>query len=400
MGEEAADRAATEAEVAQMRRIVREAMDVGAVGLSTSNSSLHLGYQGKPVPSRLAAYEETRSLASVLGEVGRGVFQTTPGPQVSFKQFRQIAEENRVPVTWTGMFASMAVLSVDHRLQMARSEALVEQGLPIHPQVSARPLNFEFQMKSPLPLAQLRPIREAMRADTAGQRRLYADPDFRGAFRAALGEASAYFLAAYRQMVIVGTADPALAERKLEEVARERGVDAAELMFDLALRSDLEERFRMPIANHIEDECQELLFSKGAVLALSDAGAHVSQLCDAVMPTYFLGRWHREKQAVDLERAVWMLTGWPAKIFGLHDRGRLAEGWPADIVVFDPATVHAAPLRRVHDLPAGGDRLIADAIGVDAVVVNGVLLRRGGREVLGGEDRLPGRLLRARGLKH
>ena len=89
-----------------------------------------------------------------------------------------------------------------------------------------------------------------------------------------------------------------------------------------------------------------------------------------------------------------MLSGQPARVMGLADRGRLAEGRPADIVVFDPDTVAAGPIRRVWDQPGGANRLIADAIGIDAVIVNGTVLRRAGHDAVDAEGPLPGRLLR------
>jgi N-acyl-D-aspartate/D-glutamate deacylase len=102
----------------------------------------------------------------------------------------------------------------------------------------------------------------------------------------------------------------------------------------------------------------------------------------------------REKQALSLEQAVRMLTSRPAEVFGIADRGRLAEGWPADIVVFDPATIGAGPLHRVHDFPGGANRLVSDASGIDAVIVNGKLIRRDGKDAIADNDKLPGRLLR------
>ncbi len=103
----------------------------------------------------------------------------------------------------------------------------------------------------------------------------------------------------------------------------------------------------------------------------------------------------RERQALSLPEAVRKITSEPAEIFGLTDRGLLAPGRPADVVVFDPDTVACAPLQRVHDQPAGADRLIAEATGIDAVVVNGVVLRRQGHDALDPAGPLPGRLLRA-----
>jgi N-acyl-D-amino-acid deacylase len=187
---------------------------------------------------------------------------------------------------------------------------------------------------------------------------------------------------------------PALDERPIEAVARERGVDVIDLMLDLSLESGLEASFRMAIFNSDEDEVAELLKDPNTVLGLSDAGAHANQLCDACFSTHLLGRWVREKRTLSLERAVWMLTSRPAEIFGLADRGRLKLGAPADVVVFDPDTVGAGPLQRVHDLPAGADRLVSEASGIEAVIVNGTEIRREGRDVLDPDGPLPGRVLR------
>jgi N-acyl-D-aspartate/D-glutamate deacylase len=130
------------------------------------------------------------------------------------------------------------------------------------------------------------------------------------------------------------------------------------------------------------------------VIGLSDAGAHASQLCDACFATHLLGRWVRERGTFNLEEGVRMLTARPAEVLGITDRGRIAPGMAADMVVLDPATVGAGPLRRVRDLPAGADRLVADATGIDTVVVNGCVLRQAGRDRLRPGDALPGRLLR------
>jgi N-acyl-D-amino-acid deacylase len=151
----------------------------------------------------------------------------------------------------------------------------------------------------------------------------------------------------------------------------------------------------MPIANTDEGIVAELLNHPATVLGLSDAGAHASQLCDANFATHLLGYWTREKGVLDLEQAVRMLTSRPADVFGLADRGRLAVGVAADVAVFDPETVGTSGLRRVHDFPAGADRLIADARGIRAVVVNGVVLREDGADRLDPEGPLPGRVLRS-----
>jgi N-acyl-D-amino-acid deacylase len=130
------------------------------------------------------------------------------------------------------------------------------------------------------------------------------------------------------------------------------------------------------------------------MLGLSDAGAHASQLCDACAPTELLGKWVRGKGVLTVEQAVHRLTGQPADVFGLADRGRLAPGYAADVTVFDPATVGCRPLRRVHDFPAGADRLVSDATGIRAVIVNGVVIREDDRDRVAPDGPLPGRVLR------
>jgi N-acyl-D-aspartate/D-glutamate deacylase len=130
------------------------------------------------------------------------------------------------------------------------------------------------------------------------------------------------------------------------------------------------------------------------MLGLSDAGAHMSQLCDACSYTHLLGHWVREKNLLPLEEAVRMVTSRPAEVFGLKDRGVLRVGAPADVVAFDPATVGASRLRRVSDLPRGADRLIADAIGIELVMVGGVPIRQHGKDAVDPQGPLPGRLLR------
>lgn len=395
MGEEATERPAGEDEIADMHRLVREAIEAGAIGFATSKSPTHVGYGGRPVPSRVAAFEEIRRLAGALGEARQGVMQATIGKELLFDQFAQISRETGATVSWTALLAGRIRRGIGHEEQLARSMELVAQGYKVVPQVTPRPLNFEYQLKEPFVFESMSLFRPISAADPAGKKRLYADPDFRRAFRERMDQAPSEVLAGFGLTVISEfPADRALEERPLAEVARERGLHPVDLLLDLGLASDLEARFRMPVANHDEEAVGELLRNPHMVIGLSDAGAHASQLCDACQGTYLLARWVREKGALTLEEAIRMLTSRPAEVFGIADRGRLAEGWPADVLVVDPATVGASPLRRVYDLPGGANRLISEATGIDAVIVNGTVLRRDGRDVLAADGALPGRLLR------
>jgi len=138
----------------------------------------------------------------------------------------------------------------------------------------------------------------------------------------------------------------------------------------------------------------QILSSPYTVIGLSDAGAHTDQLCDACYSTHLLGHWVRENGTLGLEQAVRMLTSRPADIYNIADRGRLKVGLPADVTVFDPETVGAGKLRRVRDYPAGQERVVADASGIDAVVVNGVMIRDGDHDALPADGEMPGKLLR------
>ncbi|HWW53097.1 MAG TPA: amidohydrolase family protein, partial [Acidimicrobiales bacterium] len=239
---------------------------------------------------------------------------------------------------------------------------------------------------------------EVSAADHGGRLRIYGDADFRARFREQTGGQAnndGVFKAAWAQTVVSWfPPDPTLEERCVADLAAEAHVDPADLVLDLSLETGLAARFRMAVLNTDENDVAEVLTDPHTVLGLSDAGAHASQLCDACFSTHLLGHWTRDRDVLTIEQAVHMLTQRPADVFGLTDRGLLAVGRPADVVVFDPATVGASALRRVNDLPTGAERLVADAFGIDAVLVNGTVIRRDGVDTRGADGPLPGRLLR------
>ena len=398
MGEEATEREATADEVAQMRAIVREGLDAGALGFATSKSPTHVAYEGRPVPSRAANFEEIRALASTLGDAGHGLLQATVGRELFHDEFATIARETGRPISWTALLAG-ARGPGSHRPLLEQAAALQQEGLDIVPQVSCRPLNFEFNFKEPFPFESMRTFKGIAAEDHEGKKAAYGTREFRDAFRERCGPERRVPLSSWWDRTIISycPTQPDLDQRPLVEVARERGVDPTDLALDLAIESDLEARFLIAVMNYDEAEVAELLQAQHTVIGLSDAGAHASQLCDACFSTHLLGHWVRDKGLLSVEEGVRMLTSRPADVFGLPDRGRLAEGRPADVVVFDPDTVGCSPLKRVYDFPAGADRLVSDATGIHAVIVNGTLLRRDGKDCVDPTGPLPGRLLRHNG---
>ncbi|MCH9673590.1 MAG: amidohydrolase family protein, partial [Gammaproteobacteria bacterium] len=397
MGEDATEREATATELNDMSRLVREAMEAGAMGFATSKAATHVGYQGKPVPSRAASFEEMELLASQLKVAGRGgVIQATVGRGLSFDEFVKLNQASGCAVSWTALLAGIALNKGSAHDQLVRSSELIKAGHNVVPQVSPRALNFEYQLKAPFVLEAMRMFKPVSEADAEGKKRYYADPEFRAKLWEKLDQGvPPAFRNSFAGTVISEVNDePALHERKLFDVAAERGVTPVDLLFDLGLKTDLQARFRMPVANHEEDEVEELLRSPDTVIGLSDAGAHASQLCDACATTYMLRRWVREKKVLGLEQAVRMLTSRPAEVFNITDRGRLEAGLAGDVVIFNPDTVSDGPLQRVYDFPGKSDRLISEATGIDAVIVNGEPIRQHNEDLVNASGPLPGRLLR------
>jgi N-acyl-D-amino-acid deacylase len=394
MGEESTERAATADEIGTMKRLMREAMEAGAIGFGTSVSVSHNGYAGKPVPSRQAAVEEMDALVSVMGDMKRGLMQITIGREFSTRHMAEVSRKYGVPVTWTALLSYLYGPG-GHRKQLDLAAEQRKSGALVIPQVSCRPLNFEFTFAEPFIFDVMKFMNELAVEDAKApgtRRRAYADPAWREKLRS---EVTPLFQRWWDRVIIAwAPSAKELEEQPLTEAARKLGKDPVDLALDLALASDLQARFRMAVMNFDEKEVAELITDPHTIIALSDAGAHASQLCDACYSTYLLGHWVRDKKTFTVEQAVHNLTQRPAEMFGITDRGLLALGRPADVVVFDPKTVGPGPLKRVYDMPAGADRLVSEASGIDVVIVNGKLIRRDGKDALADNDKLPGRLLR------
>ena len=360
-------------------------------------AATHNAFDGRPVPSRLAGFAETDALIGAMASTGRGIMQCTIGKKLFHDELSDLAQRHGVPVTWTALLSGMTGPG-SHQRHLVKTAEQRAAGLDIVPQVACRPINFDFDFGEPFPFELFPIFKELMGLDTNAKKGAYADPEFRQNFKALTAPDQKNLLANWTGRAVISTLPsyPSQDERPLTDVARERGVDATDLALDLSIESDFAARFRFPFINYDQDEVRELLTDENTVVALSDAGAHASQLCDACYSTHFLGHWCREERIVSLEKAVHMLTQRPADVMGFRDRGRLAEGLPADIVIFDPATVGATGLKRVYDQPAGQDRLVSQAIGIQAVVVNGTVIREDGADAIAEDGALPGRLVQGR----
>jgi N-acyl-D-aspartate/D-glutamate deacylase len=251
----------------------------------------------------------------------------------------------------------------------------VAKGLQVWPQVTPRPLTMQFTMDSPFSLNVSPVVAELMDQDRDARIAAYSDPEWRARATADLAEQP---MRPRWETCEVSESDrhPELEGLRVDVIAREWSCDPFDVVCRLAVEEDLGTRFRIYIANDEPNSVGDLLTHQQMVLGLSDAGAHIGQLCDAPLPTDLLGTWVRDRQVLSLEHAVRKLTGEPADIFGFDQRGYLREGYWADVCVFDPATVSPGPTARVRDFPAGGERLTYEKpTGLRHVLVNGVPIR-------------------------
>jgi N-acyl-D-amino-acid deacylase len=371
MGDAAYERAATPDEIDQMARLVREGIAAGAAGFSTSFSYAHRGVDGKPVPSRFAERDEVDALFVAAGKAGKGVILITPGEQCSYADVYEWQPRIGRPFTYP-LFAAPGG---KHLEPVRLHEEALKHGAQVWPQVTPRPLTMQFTMADAYSLNTGKVFGALMEGDRAARLAAYGDPAWRA--RAAEDLEQSPMRPRWETFEISESQQfPELQGRRVSDLARERGVGPLDVMCEIALTEDLTTRFRAYIANDDPDAVAHLLTHDHVALGLSDAGAHVDQLCDAPLPTDLLGTWVREREVLQLEQAVRKLTGEPADMFGFVRRGYLREGSWADVCVFDPETVGTGPLRRVRDFPADGERLTAEEpTGVRHVLVNGTPIR-------------------------
>ena len=404
MGERAFTDEATESDLERMKQQVREAIQAGAMGFTTSRTRNHQTPQRQPVASRLANWSEVRQLVGVMGELGAGIFEIagedTGRDSERIREYQErlkaLAVETGVPVTY-GMFTMRrAPDSWQSYYELADETAAA--GGRMFLQVHSRSLNAVLSFETNTPFDRLPTWRRLKKMGSLEEKEAaLRNPDFRRKLveeaheqepdggRGTGPEARA---ADYDWLFVMDQPNPP--HRSIAEIATAQGKDPVEAFIDLALDKGLKQFYLQPLANEDQDQALEMIKHPRSVVTFSDSGAHVSQIMDSSLQTHLLSYWVREKGQVTLEEAVRMLSFVPASQWGLSGRGLLREGMTADVVVFNPDTVAPMMPELTYDLPAGARRLKQKAAGFLATVVNGQVVLRNNEHT----GALPGQLLR------
>ena len=385
MGEECSDRDATDAELELMRRLVRESIDAGALGLSITRNMNHFDIAGKRIPAACAPESELFALADVLREAGTGVLQCGGGtnPEMKDRLLSRISEASGRPIMYNTLL-EQARQPGRWRTHLAHVEATARQGIRAIPLCNPGSILNRFTMKNCQVFRSMPTWLPILQGPDADKMRAYRDPEIRAKLRAEvdapLGPDST-FSQRWDLMVVE---EPKLAKNRglagkhIAEIAKAQGKHPVDAFLDLAVEEELETGFCLGEINMDTEAVAQILGSPYAVVGLTDGGAHVQFHSNVSNPTRLLGYWVREKKIMSLERAVQRLTFDSASAFGIYDRGLVQPGMVADLVVFDPDTVAPRKEDVVHDFPANGWRMRELADGIHYTVVNGeVLLEKG-----------------------
>jgi N-acyl-D-aspartate/D-glutamate deacylase len=366
-----------------MQSMVSDAMDHGAIGFASSFSPNHSGYGGIPMPSTIASEAELRALTSILGEKKKGVFMMATGTRASPDIMESIVEDTGRPAYISTVLTMYnegnPLLGATYYERCAQA---LERGHELYILTSCQPLSFDFSLTDPYVLLSHSAFDVVKSATPDALPNIYRSAEFRNAFRENLKnpQAGILFLGNWRHIEVGQTMRPEnqkLEGQSIQVLADRQGQDPVDVFLDLALSEDLGTHFVGKFFNNSDEGVAPSLKHPASVITLSDAGAHLSYMCDAGFGLYFLSHWVRDTGHFTLSEGIRKITSEPADRFRIPERGRLQVGLPADMLLFDPATVGISKPIPVQDLPGGGSRMVRTATGVHGVWVNGVKVHDG-----------------------
>ena len=403
LGEGRANDTATAEEIAEMAAIVREAVQAGAIGASTTRTILHRDKDGELAAGTNAAAEELIAIGEALGKAGHRVFSVASDLwdlDYEFAWMSEISQRAGVPVTYGVLQADFAPEL--WREWIDRGVAANRRGGWLVPQVAGKPTSIMVGFQSTThPFAHHAAYQAIAHLPLPERMVALRTPEVRAAI---LGEEPRpggfveFMRANLHKLFPLG--DPPdyepPRERSVTALAAAQGVSVDTVIYDLMLQRDGTELLYLPILDYSDcnlDAVREMLVHPATVLGLGDGGAHCGVLCDASLPTFMLTHWARDRirgEQLPLETVVHLQTRRTAELYGFGDRGLLAPGYLADVNVIDHAALRLEAPEMVYDLPASGKRLIQRARGYVATVKAGTVVRE--HDEATGER--PGRLLR------
>jgi N-acyl-D-aspartate/D-glutamate deacylase len=387
MGEAGSERAATPTELDAMCWELHKALSAGGLGLSSATVATQVDGDGRPTPPCSANRSEFLALATACGAHPSTCLEMTPAsylrgfdPDDTDLLSGMSVAANR-HLNWNPVLVNRGDPTLHERQLAASDIARVAGGLVV-PFVAPQNGPMQHDFLTAYVFRALPGWSSVFALDPHERIRALADPTVREHLRRSLGAESAGLAVTLRDnwgryIVNETPAGPlrALGGRSIDDIATERGITAFDAILDIAVAGDLDVGFvRYPYPaddQWLTHTRAELMHDPRVVLGASDAGAHLDMMVGADFPTRAIAELVRDRQVFTLEELIHQFTDRPARLFGLRDRGRLAVGAIADIVVFDPATVNAGPLQTAHDLPTGAPRLITEPVGVPHVLVGG-----------------------------
>jgi N-acyl-D-aspartate/D-glutamate deacylase len=397
------DRPATPAELEQIERLLRASLAGGALGFSSSLASSHNDAAGRAVSSRFAGRDEFLRLAAVTGEYDGTTLEFIPSIDAYFSEddmdlmtAMSIAADR--PLNWNVLNVNTLLWDGSRQRLGAGDHAAARGGRVVAltmPISSTLRVNFI----SGFVLDTFAGWTDLFALPLDERRRALGDPERRAAMRASIDQGDSTLIRRIRNWdaLIIGEsfspATLAYTGRSLGDIATSVGTDPFDLLLDIVIADELRTVIVIPPIGNDPESWRlrsEVWKDNRAVIGGSDSGAHLDMIDTFVYATSLLGPITRDGH-IRLEEAVRLLTDVPARLYGLRDRGRLAEGWCADLVVFDPTTIGPSSVRTLQDLPGGASRLYADAAGIEHVLVNGVVTAAAG-DLTGA---LPGSVLRS-----